>query len=106
MCRYRNMKRWRRSLLEKGNKFIEKWMAFVTPLCMLAGISFPDVAAHGLPYVTMVFAFITFTGALKSEFKDVLRVFHDPKPLLCMLGDDPCGDSGSSMWCRTSVLRL
>ena len=54
-------------------------------LCMLVGISFPDVAAHGLPYVTMVFAFITFTGALKSEFKDVLRVFHDPKPLLCML---------------------
>ena len=72
-------------MLEKGNKFIEKWMAFVTPLCMLVGISFPDVAAHGLPYVTMVFAFITFTGALKSEFKDVLRVFHDPKPLLCML---------------------
>ncbi len=72
-------------MLERGNQFIEKWMAFVTPLCMLVGISFPDVAAHGLPYVTMVFAFITFTGALKSEFKDVLRVFHDPKPLLCML---------------------
>lgn len=72
-------------MLEKGNQFIEKWMAFVTPLCMLVGISFPDVAAHGLPYVTLVFAFITFTGALKSEFNDVLRVFHDPKPLLCML---------------------
>ena len=72
-------------MLERGNQFIEKWMAFVTPLCMLVGISFPDVAAQGLPYVTMVFAFITFTGALKSEFKDVLRVFHDPKPLLCML---------------------
>ena len=55
-------------MLERGNKFIEKWMALVTPLCMLVGISFPDVAAHGLPYVTVVFAFITFTGALKSEF--------------------------------------
>lgn len=72
-------------MLERGNKFIEKWMAFVTPLCMLVGICFPDVAAHGLPYVTTVFAFITFTGALKSEFKDVLRVFRDPKPLLSML---------------------
>ena len=58
-------------MLEKGNQFIEKWMAFVTPLCMLVGISFPDVAAHGLPYVTLVFAKISFNGALKYGYKDV-----------------------------------
>ena len=57
-------------MLDRFNKFIEKWMAFVTPLCLLVGVCFPDIAKHGLPYVTYVFAFMTFTGALKSRFRD------------------------------------
>ena len=53
------------------NRFIEKWMALVTPSCLLLGVWFPDIAKHGLPYVPFVFAFMTFNGALKSSFKDV-----------------------------------
>ena len=40
-------------MLERGNQFIEKWMAFVTPLCMLVGISFPrysQMAIHAVEY--------------------------------------------------------
>ena len=44
-------------MLEKFNSFIEKWMAFVTPACLLTGVLFPDIAKHGVPYVTYAFAF-------------------------------------------------
>ena len=51
-------------MLEKFNSFMEKWMAFVTPACLLTGVLFPDIAKHGVPYVTYAFAFMTFIGAL------------------------------------------
>jgi len=56
-------------MLEKFNSFMEKWMAFVTPACLLTGVLFPDIAKHGVPYVTYAFAFMTFIGALKSRFR-------------------------------------
>ena len=49
-------------MLKRFNSFIEKWMALVTPTCLLLGVCFPDIAKHGLPYVPAVFAFITFSG--------------------------------------------
>ena len=72
-------------MLEKFNSFIEKWMAFVTPVCLLMGVLFPDIAKHGVPYVTYAFAFMTFIGALKSRFRDVADVFKRPLPLILML---------------------
>lgn len=71
-------------MLKRFNSFIEKWMALVTPTCLILGVCFPDIAKHGLPFVTSVFAFMTFTGALKSSFKDLASVFRDVKPLLLM----------------------
>lgn len=38
-------------MLRKFNSFIEKWMALVTPTCLLLGVCFPDIAKCGLPYV-------------------------------------------------------
>lgn len=72
-------------MLAKFNSFIEKWMALVTPACLLMGVLFPDIAKHGVPYVTYAFAFMTFTGALKSRFHDVADVFKRPLPLILML---------------------
>lgn len=43
-------------MLKRFNSFIEKWMALVTPTCLLLGVCFPDIAKHGLPYVPAVFA--------------------------------------------------
>ena len=59
--------------------------AFVTPACLLTGVLFPDIAKHGVPYVTYAFAFMTFIGALKSRFRDVADVFKRPLPLILML---------------------
>ncbi len=50
--------------------------------CLSAyGVLFPDIAKHGVPYVTYAFAFMTFIGALKSRFRDVADVFKRPLPL-------------------------
>lgn len=72
-------------MLGKFDSFIQKRMAFVTPTCLILGVCFSDIAKHGLPLVTWVFAFMTFAGALKSSFRDVADVFRHPKILLVSL---------------------
>ena len=69
-------------MLGKMNSFIEKWMALVTPICLVLGVLFPEIAGHGVPYVPYVFAFMTFAGAIKSTFQDVRNVFRNPWTLL------------------------
>ena len=69
-------------MFTKANSFIEKWMAVVTPTCLLLGVLFPEIASHGVPYVPYVFAFMTFAGAIKSTFKDIGNVFRNPLTLL------------------------
>lgn len=71
--------------LYRFNSFIEKWMALVTPACLAFGVLFPQIAKHGVPFVPYVFAFMTFTGALKSRFRDVANVFKHPVPLLIVM---------------------
>lgn len=72
-------------VLYRFNRFIEKWMALVTPACLAFGVLFPQIAKHGVPFVPYVFAFMTFTGALKSRFRDVANVFKSPGPLLMVM---------------------
>ena len=72
-------------MFQRINAFIEKWMAFVTPTCLILGVCFPDIAGHGVPFVPYVFALMTFTGSLKSTFADVFHVFRHPKPLVVTL---------------------
>ena len=71
-------------ILKRANAWIEKWIAFVTPTCLL-GVLFPEIAGRGVAYVPVVFAFMTFTGALKSSFKDIGAVLRKPLPLLLIL---------------------
>ncbi len=67
------------------NRFIEKWMALVTPLCLIVGVLFPDQLSHILFLVPYVFAFMTFCGSLSSQFRDVKHVFQHPLPLIATL---------------------
>ena len=71
--------------LYRFNSFIERWMALVTPTCLAFGVLFPQIAKHGVPFVPYVFAFMTFTGALKSRFRDVVNVFKSPVSLLIVM---------------------
>lgn len=72
-------------MLQRLNRFLEKWMFLVTPCCLAAGVLFPSVAGLGVPYVPLVFAFMTFIGGLKSSFRDIAAVFRSPLPLLACL---------------------
>lgn len=72
-------------MLNRFNQFIEKWMFLVTPCCLAVGVLFPSVAGLGVPYVPIVFAFMTFIGGLKSSFRDIAEVFRKPLPLLLSL---------------------
>lgn len=71
--------------LDYFNKFIEKWMALVTPACLLIGVLFADSLSHFLFIVPYVFAFMTFCGSVGSRFGDLKRVFQHPLPLLVSL---------------------
>ena len=69
-------------MLERLNTVIEKHMAFVTPACLILGVAFPEIAGKGVPLVPVMFAVMTFIGALKSSFRDIAEVFRRPFPLL------------------------
>ena len=34
-------------ILKRANAWIEKWIAFVTPTCLLLGVLFPEIAGRG-----------------------------------------------------------
>jgi bile acid:Na+ symporter, BASS family len=72
-------------VMDQFNRFIEKWMPLVTPVCLLIGVFFPDQLGHLLFLVPYIFAFMTFSGSLKSEFSDVARIFQHPLPLIVTL---------------------
>lgn len=72
-------------MFNRFNQFIEKWMFLVTPCCLAIGVLFPSQAGLGVPYVPIVFAFMTFIGGLKSSFRDIAEVFRKPLPLLLSL---------------------
>lgn len=69
-------------MLARFNQFIEKWIFLVTPVCVILGVVFSDITIHGNVLVPYVFAVMTFIGALKSSFQDIVHVFRHPLPLL------------------------
>lgn len=69
-------------MLDRFNRFIEKWIFLVTPVCVVIGVFFSDITIHGSSLVPYVFAVMTFIGALKSSFQDIAGVFRHPLALL------------------------
>lgn len=72
-------------VLDNFNTFIEKWMALVTPTCLVVGILAAQWLNQASFLVTGLFAFMTFAGSLGSGFKDVKRVAQHPLPLAAVL---------------------
>jgi bile acid:Na+ symporter, BASS family len=67
------------------NRFIERWMPFVTPCSLLLGVLFSAWLAPGAFLVPWLFAFMTFSGSLGSGFRDLRKVLVHPAPLLVCL---------------------
>ncbi|MBS4209536.1 bile acid:sodium symporter family protein [Bacillus sp. FJAT-50079] len=69
-------------MLEKLNKFIQKWMPILTPLSLIIGVLLENVGEHLLFLVSWLFAFMTFVSSLGMKFKDVKVFVKYPKTIL------------------------
>lgn len=69
------------NFLSRLNHILEKCMPIITPFCLLFGILCPQVTGKFLPYVTILFAFMTFQGSLGSDFQQIAQIFRHPLPI-------------------------
>lgn len=74
------MEQWKRL-----GAFIGKHMAYFVPLCVVAGVLLPGVFGPLKAIVPLIFAVMTFQGALNNTFEQLLAVFRHPLRLLAIL---------------------
>ncbi|WP_235848453.1 bile acid:sodium symporter family protein [Litchfieldia alkalitelluris] len=69
-------------LLVSLNKFLEKHMPLITPIGVIIGVLFAGNLEGFAFLIPWIFAFITFSGSLSSNFSSLQRVVAHPFPLL------------------------
>ena len=67
--------------MDSFNRFTGKWMPFIVLLCLTIGITFSDSIGRLIFLVPYIFVFMTFTGALNSNFRQILDIAKHPLPL-------------------------
>jgi bile acid:Na+ symporter, BASS family len=72
-------------MLQVINKKLEKLMPFITPFAVLIGVLFAPYLSPLTFIVQWVFALMTFSGSLSSNFHSVKRAVKFPLPLLTSL---------------------
>ncbi|QOY59783.1 bile acid:sodium symporter family protein [Thermophilibacter immobilis] len=60
-------------------------MAIIAPSCVVLGALFPSQLSILKPWVTLLFAFMTFQGALSNTFGNLLRTLRHPTQMLAAL---------------------
>lgn len=70
---------------QRFGRFISGHMLVIVPLCLLAGVLFPQQLSRISPFVPALFALMTFQGALTSSFCDLWESLRHPAPLLAAL---------------------
>lgn len=73
------------TMLQVLNKKLEKLMPFITPSAVLIGVLFSPYLSPLTFMVPWVFAIMTFSGSLSSNFHSVKRAVTFPLPLLTSL---------------------
>ena len=73
------------STMKSFNQVSQKWFPFIVLFCVAMGILFPDALGRLTPIVPFVFAFMTFVGALGSNFRHLFYVLKDPRTLIFSL---------------------
>lgn len=61
-------------------------MPLIAPVCVLAGVLFPQVFGVTEHAVPILFAIMTFQGSLNNNFRSVANQFRHPKDMLFVLG--------------------
>lgn len=67
------------------NSFLEKKMPLITPLGVITGFLLGQRILFLSPFVTAIFACMTFSGALNLTIKDFATVTRRPKPVFAFL---------------------
>ena len=75
-------KDWHMEAWQKFGSFISRNMIVIVPLCLVAGIFFPAFFQRFAPYVSPMFAVITFQGSLSNDFGNLKRTFSHPLPMI------------------------
>ena len=66
-------------------KFIGSHLAFIAPTCVALGVLFPDQISVLKPFVTALFAFMTFQGALGNNLRNLVDAFRHPAAMIATL---------------------
>lgn len=72
-------------LLQKLNHFLEKAMPFITPTGVVVGVLLASYLDSYIFLVPWIFAFITFSGSLGSDFSSLKRIASNPLPIIVVL---------------------
>lgn len=72
-------------MLEQLNKMIEKRLPYITPLCVLSGITFMSFLHSYAFLVPWIFACITFSSSLGLKIKEIGNTIKKPYPLIACL---------------------
>jgi BASS family bile acid:Na+ symporter len=70
---------------QKLGSFISRNMIVVVPLCLVAGICLPGLFIPFKPFISAMFAVITFQGSLSNDFGNLKRTFRHPLPMISAL---------------------
>lgn len=72
-------------MLQSINRVLEKWMPLVTPTSVAIGLMLSVWLSPFTAAVPWIFAFMTFSGSLGMNFRDLQRVMTHPLPILLFL---------------------
>lgn len=72
-------------MLKKLNAILEKLLPFIAPTSVLLGIFLSPWLRSYTFLITWIFAFMTFSGSLGTNFKDLKKVIMQPLPIFICL---------------------
>jgi bile acid:Na+ symporter, BASS family len=72
-------------MFQQANKVLEKMMPFITPSSVIIGVLLADSLKSWAYLVPWIFAFMTFSGSLGSNFKSLKDVVAHPMRLITIL---------------------
>ncbi|RXJ02526.1 bile acid:sodium symporter family protein [Anaerobacillus alkaliphilus] len=72
-------------MIEKLNRKLEKQIPYLTPLCVLSGITFLSFLEAWAFLVPWIFACITFSSSLGLKVKDIGKALRNPLPIFVCL---------------------
>jgi Predicted Na+-dependent transporter len=68
--------------LIQANKTLNRLMPIITPLGVVVGLLLGSSVKFLTPFITLLFAVVTFSGAIKLKFKDFISILLHPGKLI------------------------